>query len=103
MARDDDTARAWLTAAAASGSAMARTGLAISYVRGDDEELQEEGVAWLRLAASQGFAHAQYDLAMVLLEGRGVERSRTDAIRWLRAAADQGLTEAIGRLEILGE
>ena len=70
VARDDDTARAWLAAAAASGSAMARTGLAISYVRDDDEELQEEGVAWLRLAASQGFAHAQYDLAMVLLEGR---------------------------------
>ena len=82
---------------------MARTGLAISYVRDDDEELQEEGVAWLRRAASQGFAHAQYDLAMVLLEGRGIERSRTDAIRWLRAAADQGLTEAIGRLEILDE
>ena len=47
-----------------------------------------------RKGARFGVADSQYDLAMLYLDGKGVERSIPDAMRWLRAAAVQGQRDA---------
>lgn len=52
----------------------------------------------LRAAVSAGQANAQYELAMRLIEGRGVPKDQVAAARWLERAASRGLAPAQYRL-----
>ena len=50
--------------------------------------------AILWLSSERGDATAQYVLSGLFRTGRGVPRSRAEALKWLRRSAEQGLTEA---------
>jgi len=50
--------------------------------------------AILWLSAERGDATAQYVLSGLFRTGKGVPRSRAEALKWLRRSAEQGLTEA---------
>jgi TPR repeat protein len=45
---------------------------------------------WYRKAAEQGHPLAQYDLGICYYNGKGVEKSRDEAVKWWTAAAKQG-------------
>lgn len=48
-----------------------------------------EAVKWFRRSADQGYRGGQYNLALMLLDGRGVEHDRTAAEGLLSLAAEQ--------------
>lgn len=74
--------------------------LGICYRKiGDDIE----AVKWDRRAAEGGQPHAKVNLALALLEGRGVERNAMEALKWLREAAEYGIVEGQMRLGMLYE
>ena len=49
---------------------------------------------WIGLAAQAGLGPAQYDLAMMYLQGLGVQKQPLQAIGWLYKAAKQGYVNA---------
>jgi TPR repeat protein len=57
----------------------------------------------MRAAAEQGFALAQYNLALMMLQGRGVTRDDGEAALWLERAAGQGLAVAEAKLALMPE
>ena len=104
--RDQSLARAWLQSAAESGSALARTGAAMSLIQSADEPTDAaatDAAGWLQLAADSGFAAAQYDLGLAYLQGRGVARDQRMGREWLRRSARQGFPDAREKLAIIGE
>ena len=48
------------------------------------------GVVWLKKAAEQGHTMAQYKLASCYEEGRGIFKSRDEAMKWYQEAAKKG-------------
>jgi TPR repeat protein len=68
--------------------------LGLSYnfrAQGDD---LARAAAWLRRAARQGHGESQHSLALLYLDGRGVKRSRGEALYWFRRAVVNGVPEA---------
>ena len=57
-------------------------------------------VRWWRKAAERGHADAQYNLALMLLSGRGAQRDEIMAVQWIRRAAEQGHANAQNELGI---
>ena len=57
-------------------------------------------VRWWRKAAERGHADAQYNLALMLLSGRGAKRDEIMAVQWIRRAAEQGHANAQNELGI---
>ena len=49
---------------------------------------------WYRKACSQGHAGAMYNMGVMCEAGRGVARSREEAVRWYAAAAEKGHAQA---------
>jgi TPR repeat protein len=80
--------------AARSGQAWAQVKLGMKYVMKDDIARLGEGLFWLNAAADQNNTEALRVLAMLAMEGRGVDQSDKDAYRYLRRAADLGSPEA---------
>ncbi len=65
-----------------------------------------EGARWLRRSADQGHLQAQTSLASLHLQGKGVERSESEAMLWLGRAAAQGHAVAqatLGTFYLQGE
>lgn len=58
---------------------------------------------WFSLSAQQGNSQAQYNLACLLLEGRGVKRNYLEAKKWFSDAAQQGYINAIYNLAFMNE
>jgi TPR repeat protein len=54
-----------------------------------------EGIRWYTLAANQGNAEAQTRLAVIYLNGVGVEPNRELAVKYVELAAAQGYRNAI--------
>lgn len=54
---------------------------------------------WFREAAEQEYPVAQYNMGIMYEEGRGVAKSKSEAIKWYRRAANHGYREAILRLQ----
>ena len=47
-------------------------------------------VKWWSKSAEQGNMLAQYNLAVMYVRGRGVQRNVDEAVKWYRKAAAQG-------------
>ena len=56
---------------------------------------------WFEMAAGRGYAPAQVNLAVLYINGWGVERNYGAALYWLKSAADQGCARAHTNLGIL--
>jgi hypothetical protein len=69
----------------------------------NETSLFAEVFDWYQKAAEQGLAQAQLNLAVLYLDGKGVESDPTVAARWLLKAAQQGLIEAQYDLGLLYE
>ncbi len=76
---------------AEDGDTKAQYFLGLSYnFRAQGGDLARAAV-WLRRAARQGHGDSQHSLALLYLDGRGVKRSRGDALYWFRRALDNGV------------
>lgn len=56
---------------------------------------------WFEKAAGRGYAPAQVNLAVLYINGWGVERNYGTALYWLKSAADQGSARAHSNLGVL--
>lgn len=93
---DSDRSQAvkWLSSSAAAGNADATAKLR----RMDD---QADKFHALMRNAKNGDPESQYDVAMMLLKGRGIEQDQEQGKMWLARAANQTNQKAITRLGIL--
>lgn len=55
---------------------------------------QNTNIATLKAKANNGDATAQYNLGLAYDNGKGVEKSKSQAVYWYKKAAEQGLAEA---------
>ena len=79
---------------AEDGDAKAQYYLGLSYnFRAQGGDLAR-AAAWLSRAAQQGHGESQHSLALLYLDGRGVARSRGEALYWFRRALVNGVPEA---------
>ncbi len=91
---DRDAAIKWLRAAAAEGVEQARERL--------HRMAENERRFARRLEKAQaGDADARYDVALMLIKGKGVAVDRARARKWLEQAVAQGYSKAASRLGIL--
>eukprot|EP00892_Ulva_mutabilis_P005512 jgi/Ulvmu1/3332/UM155_0015.1 len=65
-------------------------------------EADIERLAGLEQAAARGSTDAQFEVACMLLEGRGVPRDSAFGISWLKYAASNGHEAAAGKLQAMG-
>ena len=75
------------------------------YTIGHSTRSLKEFIALLHtynITLNQGYATAQFELGWFYANGRGVERSQTEAIDWYRKAARQGNENAKNALKKLG-
>jgi TPR repeat protein len=84
----------WLTAASKSGHEPS----AAKLRRMED---QQDKFQKLLKKAEAGDTQTQYEVAMMLLKGRGVDKDEAQAAKWLSKAAEQGDEKAITRLGIV--
>ena len=77
----------WFKGAVNNGVIDAQYALGLLYATSDRYKNDRIAVKWWKSAALQNHAQAQHNLAVMYLEGRGVEKSRTRAIRWLQQEA----------------
>jgi TPR repeat protein len=97
-----DTGRDWLDKAAENGWARAEFCLFQLYYNGIAPgkdcpaypQDKTEGVKWLRRAAEHGSIQAQSILAVMLIQGRDVDKNTTEAEKLLRDAAAHGYSQA---------
>lgn len=88
VTQDLAAARQWFQQAADTGNAQGQLQLGVHYIRIEEGRDFAQAAAWLRLAAQQNEAEAQYFLARLLLDGRGVEPDRAEAmVLFFRASA----------------
>lgn len=90
-----------LRQAAERGDAQAQYDLAYLYYKsGIDPEVEgvsrsdRQAARWYRAAAMQGHPRAQYNMAVLHLQGHGVERDAIMAYAWLLQAAGNGHKES---------
>jgi hypothetical protein len=93
--QDTGAAQKWLERAATKGHVEAQFSLGVMHYK--------EAVKWFQRAAESGSDRAQFSLAVMYLDGRGVQRDRSQAIRWFRESARQGNRDAEKQLEKMGE
>jgi TPR repeat protein len=93
---EEDRAQAvrWLESASVAGNEQA----AAKLRRMDD---QRDKFTALEQQARAGDVEAQYEIGMMYLKGRGVEKEQEQAYVWLGKAAKQGYEKAITRMGIL--
>jgi TPR repeat protein len=79
-------------AKAQAGDVEAQFSLGLKFATGTEGEGQdyEQAAHWYRQAAEQNHALAQFNLAMMYLEGQGVEQDAAEAAIWFQKAAVQG-------------
>jgi len=70
-----------------------------AYQKGDFAEAAK----WYRVSADAGEASSQYNLGLMYLDGKGLDKDSTEAAKWLRKAADQDNAGAQNLLGILYE
>lgn len=94
VAESREQAVEWLKTAAQAGSEQAA-----GKLRRMDE--QQDKFSELHKQATAGDAESQYELGMMYLKGRGVEKDETRARAWLGKASERGYEKAVTRLGIL--
>src|SRR5262249_53389304 len=65
-----------------------------------------QAVYWYSKAAEAGVPYSQYNLAVLLVDGKGCVANPNEAIEWYEKAAGQGMLEAmsnLGKIYYLGE
>jgi hypothetical protein len=96
ISHDYAAALHWLILAAEADipNAQMMVGWTYAYGRAGVAQDLVLAVHWLERAAENGVAFAQYELAQMILDGRGTDRDPQQAFRWMMAAARQGLSIA---------
>ncbi|MDH5301930.1 MAG: ankyrin repeat domain-containing protein [Gammaproteobacteria bacterium] len=80
--------------AAKEGHLLAKAKLGIYEISQAETDDVSEAFELLKQAAVEGHAESQYQLSLLYLRGRGVERNLAYASHWLKQAAEQGWREA---------
>lgn len=82
--------------AAEIGNVEAQNHLANLYKNGDEGVSVDlvKSRAWAFRAAQSGDARAEHFYGMMLYEGEGGPKNRTEALAWLKKSADQGLVDS---------
>ncbi|WP_455219994.1 tetratricopeptide repeat protein [Kaarinaea lacus] len=76
--------------------------LGLSYLTGDDEEVQlEKSAQYFQKAADKHHAKAQYQLAKLYKQGIGVKQNESLYRKWLGKAASAGVQSAVRELDSL--
>ena len=114
--KNEEKAFDWMEKAATEGNAIAQCLLALMYLVLDhneeiaakegyslfqylltlimyldfDKNNKEKAFYWMEKAAIQGYAPAQYELALMYLEGKGVDKNEKKFFQWMLKAAVQG-------------
>jgi len=90
-----------LRQAAELGDAEAQYDLAYLYYKADSDpsiqgvpQSDQKAAYWYRKAAQQGHGRAQYNMAVLHLQGHGVERDPIEAYAWLLLAQANGHQES---------
>ena len=99
-----EEAERWLTAAAELGSSRAQVDLGVLLYRQGDRD--DAAADWFHRAAREENPEGLYNLALCLLQGRGVVADRVLATEYLRQAAAAGLPHAVdllAKLELTAE
>ena len=107
---DEEKAFYLLEKAANQGNFLAQYQLALMYLEGKGVDQDEEqafywmskaarqGYAsafdWMLKKAEEGYASAQYELALMYLEGKGVDQDEEQVFYWMEKAARQGYAKA---------
>jgi len=94
VAQNESTAAALLEEAAAKGSLAAKFEIERPPLPAGDTPPDEAAVTTIIQAAEAGSPQAQFELASILLEGRGVKKNSDRALVLLKAAAKQGNIDA---------
>ena len=96
VSHDYAAALHWLIMAAEADipNAQMMVGWTYAYGRAGVAQDLVLAVHWLERAAENGVAFAQYELAQMILDGRGTGRDPQQAFRWMTMAAGQGLSIA---------
>jgi TPR repeat protein len=89
----------WFEKAARAGHLHAQVVFATML---SDRKRYKEAATWFRVAAERGDALAENNLGIMYANGRGLPKSRKDAIAWLLRAYQQGYVSAAGNLRKLG-
>ena len=77
--------------------------MGLSFYHGSGELRDDaRAVEWFAMAAAQGHGDGEYSLGLMYEWGRGVKRSRGDAMLWYRRAANKGVQQAINELSRMG-
>jgi tRNA A-37 threonylcarbamoyl transferase component Bud32 len=94
--RNDSAAVVWFAKAAEAGHLLSMTRLADSYAHGRGIKRNEElSRLWFSKAAERHEPEAEYQLAMLLLRGKGgYKRDDVAGLGWLERAAKDGHVEA---------
>lgn len=97
---DYEKAAGWYRKAAEAGSipAMMQLGELYKGHRENAPEDLEESAKWYRVAAERGEPSAQFELAMLMLQDRGIPADESEAKLWLKKAADAGYAKAAIKL-----
>lgn len=95
-----------LLADANNGNEDAMERVAMAYLNGD-EELQvtkdaQQAAEWFTKLARQDHPSAQFELAMLYLQGAGVERNAVQALHWMECAKANGDENAFTYAESCG-
>lgn len=93
----------WFSLAAEQSNANAQYALGFIYYTGEAGTPQSysEAVKWFKKAADNGDVDAQYNLGLCYELGRGINKSRQNAIYWYKEAAKQEHKEAQKKLKIM--
>jgi TPR repeat protein len=99
---DFEKGKQWLTESANNGWNPAEFNLFSFYYNGippaaglpNFPQDKTEAVKWLRRAAENGNFLAQSTLAVMLIQGIGMEQDTAEADKWLRNAAEHGYAQA---------
>ena len=86
-----DTAFYWMEQSAQQGYIPSQMKLSEFFqIRGDTEQ----AYIWKKTSASAGYRKAQYELALMYLQGNGVEQDEEKAFYWMNESANRGYKKA---------
>lgn len=76
--------------------------MGLSYLTGDDEEVQlEKSAQYFQKAAEKHHAKSQYQLAKLYKQGIGVKQNESLYLKWLGKAASAGVQSAVREFDAL--
>jgi peptidoglycan hydrolase-like protein with peptidoglycan-binding domain len=94
--KDQQAGAGWLLRAAQHGSAQSAFNVGVMYERGFVVERDSvRAVEWYRKAVDANLPIAKHHLALLLREGKGVQRNGQEAVDLLRSASRQGMVAAM--------